>query len=95
MDTLHYLPSDIFVLAPSVKNVRSPCRVLENMVKRNYKDKVPIFCPITDESELADDLIKGKLIFSTFHQSKGLERKVVIIFNFDDSYFKFYKKYDF
>jgi hypothetical protein len=32
------------------------------------------------------------MVFSTFHQSKGLERPVIIIFNFDNSYFKYYKK---
>jgi superfamily I DNA/RNA helicase len=34
----------------------------------------------------------GKVLFSSFHSSKGLERKVVVIFNFDDSYFKYYAK---
>ena len=32
------------------------------------------------------------MVFSTFHQTKGLELKVVIVFNFDSSYFAFYKK---
>ena len=32
------------------------------------------------------------MVFATFHQTKGLERKVIIVFNFDDSYFKYYKK---
>ena len=36
--------------------------------------------------------LKGKIVFSTFHQSKGRERKVVLVFNFDQSYFKYYGK---
>ena len=36
--------------------------------------------------------LKNKLVFSTFHQAKGLERKIVIVFNFDGSYFKYFKK---
>jgi hypothetical protein len=35
-------------------------------------------------------VIKGKIVFSTFHQVKGLERPIVIMFNFDYSYFKYY-----
>ena len=37
-----------------------------------------------------DDLIKNKVVFSSFHQTKGLERKVVFVFGFDKSYFTFY-----
>ena len=29
---------------------------------------------------------------TTFHQSKGLERKIVIVYGFEDSYFRFYKR---
>lgn len=91
LETLLYSPSDIFVLAPSVKNEWSPCRMLENEVKKKYKNKVPVYCPLTDESVLDDDIMRGKMIFSSFHQSKGLERKVVIVFGFDDFYFKYNK----
>jgi hypothetical protein len=41
---------------------------------------------------LDENIIKGKIVFSTFHQSKGRERKVVILFNFDSSYFKYFDK---
>jgi len=34
-----------------------------------------------------------KLCVSSFHQSKGLERKLIIVFNFDSSYFKFFDKH--
>lgn len=53
---------------------------------------VMVYVPTNDDEKLDEELLEGKIIFSTFHQVKGLERKVVIIFNFDDSYFKFYKK---
>ena len=86
-----YKPSDIFILAPSVKSAKSPVRQLENKIKRELPD-VMIYVPTNDDEKLDEELLEGKLIFSTFHQTKGLERKVVIIFNFDSSYFKFYKK---
>jgi hypothetical protein len=88
---LGYKPSDIFILAPSIKSLKSPIRQLENKIKREMSD-VMVYVPINDDEKLDEELLKGKIIFSTFHQTKGLERKVVIIFNFDNSYFSFYKK---
>ena len=88
---LGYKPSDIFILAPSIKSGNSPIRQLENKIKREIPD-VMVYVPTNDDEKLDNELLEGKLIFSTFHQTKGLERKVVIIFNFDKSYFDFYKK---
>lgn len=89
--SLGYKPSDIFILAPSIKSVKSPVRQLENKIKREMPH-VMVYVPTNDDEKLDKELLEGKIIFSTFHQTKGLERKVVIIFNFDNSYFKFYKK---
>lgn len=88
---LGYKPDDIFILAPSVRNKKSPVRVLENRIKTSMS-RVPIFVPTSDDETLDNDVIKGKLVFSTFHQVKGQERKVVIVFNFDNTYFKFFKR---
>ena len=88
---LGYIPEDIFILAPSIKGNNSPIRLLENKIKRELSN-IMIYIPTSDDEKLDEDLVKGKLIFSTFHQTKGLERKVVIIFNFDNSYFRFYNK---
>lgn len=88
---LGYKPSDIFVLAPSVKSIKSPVRQLENKIKREMPD-VMVYVPTSDDEKLDEELLEGKIIFSSFHQTKGLERKVVIIFNFDNSYFEYYKK---
>ncbi len=84
-----YGHDDIFILAPSVRSERSPVRLLANKLT---KEGIPIYVPNTDDERLDEDILKGKIAFSTFHQVKGLERKVVIVFNFDDSYFKYYKK---
>lgn len=84
-----YTPEDIFLVAPSVRAAKSPLRELENkLVKMN----VPCFAPINDEEVVCDDMLSGKIALSTIHQTKGMERKVVIVFGFDDSYFKFYKR---
>ena len=89
--SLGYKPNDIFILAPSVKSEKSPVRILENKIKREMPN-VMVYVPINDTEKLDEEVSEGKLIFSTFYQTKGLERKVVIIFNFDNSYFEFYKK---
>jgi len=88
---LGYKPNDIFILAPSIKTANNPIRRLENKIKKEMPN-VMVYVPTNDDEKLNEELLEGKIIFSTFHQTKGLERKVVIIFNFDNSYFKFYKK---
>lgn len=86
-----YKPEEIFILAPSVKNEKSPVRQLENLIKKNLKN-VQVYVPVSDEEKLDEQILKNKLVFSTFHQAKGLERKVVFVYGFDDSYFKYFKK---
>lgn len=90
-----YKPEDIFILAPSVKMKlkETPVKMLENaLVNQN----IPIYIPREDEvygdRNAESDPTKGKLVITTFHQSKGLERKIVIIYNFDSSYFKIFNK---
>jgi hypothetical protein len=85
-----YQPQDIFILAPSIKTITSPVRILENKIKLELN--LPVYVPTSDDEKLDTEILQGKLVFSTFHQTKGLERKVIIVYNFDNSYFKFYKK---
>jgi len=84
-----YQPEDIFVLAPSIKGEKSPVRQLANLLTEN---NIPIFVPNSDEEAIDDDILRGKIAFCTFHQVKGLERKVVIVFNFDETYYKYYNR---
>lgn len=85
-----YLPEDIFVLAPSVKSKESsPIRIIANALTRAG---IKIYIPSSDESKLDEQVMAGKIVFSSFHQTKGLERKCVIILSFDSSYYQFYAK---
>lgn len=84
-----YRNQDIFILTPSVRSENSPVRRLANKLTN---DNIAIYVPNSDEEKLDDDILNGKIVFSTFHQVKGLERPIVIVFNFDNSYFKFYAK---
>lgn len=84
-------PSDVFILAPSIKSEQSPARKLENMIKQNL-DNILVYVPTSDEEKIDASIIENKLVFSTFHQSKGLERKLVIVYGFDESYMTHFKK---
>ena len=65
----------------------------ENMLAER---DIPIYVPSGDDSQIGSDrLVAKKVLFSTFHQSKGLERKVVVIFDFSGNYFKYFgRDYD-
>lgn len=89
---LGYRAEDIFVLAYSVKTEGSPVRALANRVAS--RGGIPVYIPFSDEEPPDVDVLTGKLVFSTFHQTKGLERKVVIIVGFDMSLFTYYIKKD-
>jgi hypothetical protein len=82
-------PGDIFVLAGSVRSAKTPIRRLENALVMHG---IKCFIPLGDSSNLDADIIKEKVIFSSLHQSKGRERKMVIIYGFDENYFEFYAK---
>jgi len=81
-----YQPSDIFVLAGSVKSINSNIRKLENaLVERG----IPCHVPMLETDNVDDRVINGKVVFSSFHSIKGRERKFVFIVNFDNSYMRF------
>ena len=86
-------PDDIFILAYSIKNNENnkdkPIKAFERIL---VELGLPVFYPTSDLEEINHDMSKNKILFSTLHQSKGMERKWVIVFGFDDSYFKYYDK---
>ncbi len=80
---------DIFILSPSVKSLEPPFKKLENyLVKKGHKCTTPS----SDDAKLDEKVISNKIVFTTFHQAKGRERKVVILYNFDDSFTQFFLK---
>jgi DNA polymerase III epsilon subunit-like protein len=81
--------NDFFVLATSVKvkGRDTPVRLLENALVAN---NIPVYVPNEEEkgsSNAEENPTNDKIVITTFHQSKGLERKVVILYNFDSSYY--------
>ena len=82
-------PDDIFVLSASVKSPKSPLKRAENIL---VEHGVPCYTPMNETCSIKSNVIKNKVIFASFHQSKGRERKLVIVFGFDKSYFDYYNR---
>lgn len=87
---LGYKYDDIFILSPSIKE-KSPVRNLIDELKK-INTKIPIFIskPNNNNNKITEDDIKDKITFLTYHQSKGLERKVCIVYGVDSSYFEIF-----
>ena len=78
-----YSNDDIFVLSPSLKSSTSPLKKLANKLSM---EGIPIYVPISDDENIDEEILKNKVVFSTYHQVKGLERKIVIVYGFDSGY---------
>lgn len=86
-----YAPWEITVVAASVRKEVSPIRQLENRIKRDRPD-IQVYIPTADDEKLDTDVIRGKMVFSTFTQTKGLEWPVVIVIGADNGYFEMFAK---
>lgn len=81
--------SDIFVLAPSIsENNREVVRIENALVLHN----IPVHIPNQDDRTLDDDVMRNKVVFSTYHQSKGRERRFCIVLGLDGSYSKVFAR---
>lgn len=72
---------NIFIVSNSVRSAKSPLRHIANNLS---KQKIPIFVPQSDDADIDEKVIKGKLVFTTYNQTKGLERECVMVFNVDE-----------
>jgi hypothetical protein len=87
--SMGYTPNDIFILAPSIKSKKIPIRILENILVLNG---IPCCVTINDENNIIDEeVMYNKILFTTYHQSKGLERKIVFVYSMDDGYYRYAK----
>jgi hypothetical protein len=82
-----YKPEDIFVLAPSIRE-KTPVKNLANYISE--KEKLLLYVPNSDDEPFDEEAAKNKIAFSSFHQSKGRERKCVILFGIEATFVKFY-----
>ena len=67
--------------------------LLRKVLENSFAEKgIPVFVPSNDDSGIVDNLAANKVVFSTYHQAKGLERKVVVVFGFNADYFTYFAK---
>lgn len=76
-----YDPEQIMVLAPSVRAKDYQCRELAKLLSEHHK--VPLHTTHRRLVEVNQALLKGKLVISTYHQSKGDERDCVVVLGSD------------
>jgi hypothetical protein len=76
---------DFFILAPSIKR-SILIKKIENTLVANG---VPCHIPLIEDSEMDERVIENKVVFCTFHSSKGRQRKYVIVLCFDNTYFDY------
>jgi hypothetical protein len=102
-----WCPEDIFILTPSVKAVQDSANFdWENMTPAQIYKTNPtallanaltrmghkIYIPNSDDEVSHINHTRGKIIFTTFHQSKGMERKFVFIDKFESTYSQYYAR---
>lgn len=75
-----YSPDQIMILSPSVVTPRSGC---QELAARLSDLNIPIFSTHKQRAEINEDMLKGKLFLSSYHQSKGDERDCVIVLGVD------------
>ncbi|KAF1919805.1 P-loop containing nucleoside triphosphate hydrolase protein [Ampelomyces quisqualis] len=81
-----YGPEHTAILAPFIRQNPQLSRVT------NYLSKVhsiPMAVSIADDVPLDDKVLWGKVCVSTYHQFKGNERDLVIVYGVDAEYFRF------
>lgn len=75
------------IIAPSVRE-NWALSELTNFLSRQHR--LPVAVSISDEVNLDDDVLAGKICVSTYHQFKGNERDLVIVYGADAGYFTFF-----
>lgn len=83
-----YSLNDFLILSYSCKTKAewNPICRLANLITDHTN--FPIYISNNEDEKANEKELEGKIAFLTFHQSKGLERKVVIILGFDMSYYE-------
>jgi nucleoside-triphosphatase THEP1 len=80
-------PDDIIILSPSMR-ASAAARNLTNALAEKL---VPIHIP-NSEMEIDPKCAYGKIVCCTFHQAKGIQRKIAYVLHFDSSYYKWYDR---
>lgn len=82
-----YKPEQCAIITPSLHRNK----VISRLANELSKDVgIPVAVPISEEGPLEPMALKGKLTIATYHQMKGSERKLIVVYGADQSYFQFF-----
>ncbi|KAJ7278838.1 P-loop containing nucleoside triphosphate hydrolase protein [Mycena rebaudengoi] len=81
-----YGPANSAILAPHVRS-NAQLSMLTNALTLAHG--IPVAVSISDDMPLDDMVLHGKVAVTTFHQFKGSERALVIVYGTEASYFKY------
>lgn len=76
---------DIFVLTNSTNNDWR-CQAIASRLRKLEKSNEHSMVILDDATPATHENTRNKITFSTFHRTKGLERKVVFVLNYDVTY---------
>lgn len=79
------LYEDFMILIPSNK-----MKLAKQVENKLVEVGIPCYFPRSDSEFLDSNIIRGKVVFSTFHCSKGRQRKHVFVLGYDETFFDFY-----
>ena len=73
-----------------------PINILQHFITDTLANKIksryPLYIPNSDNDIVSSEDVKGRIAITTFHQSKGRERKFVIILGYEQSYYYYFNK---
>ncbi|KAI5862442.1 P-loop containing nucleoside triphosphate hydrolase protein [Durotheca rogersii] len=84
-----YGPERTAILAPSIRK-NTPVAQFTNFL--SGRCDIPVAVSTSGDISLDPDVTNNKVCVSTYHQFKGNERDLVIVYGIDDSYFKYYAR---
>lgn len=88
LETCNVSPTDIIVLAPTVRAKSAAVSLANGLALR----EIPVFRSDSDVSDIAPEVAHGKVLICTYHQAKGIERKASVVLGFDEGYHTWYNK---
>lgn len=88
LDTCRLSPTEIIVLAPSVRGASPAVYLANDLALRG----IPVFRSDSDVSDIAPEVASGKVLICTYHQAKGIERRASIVLGFDQGYHTWFDK---
>ena len=88
---MHYGPTNCAILSPSVRRSADTAYLARFSTSLSMAQcHIPVWASVYDDTALREKVTRGKLVISTYHQFKGAERDLIIVFGADATWFDFY-----